>query len=173
MGLASLFIVYSIVMCCKRQKKEDFVKNMVVSFIVIIFLAHPTLTSNAFSMMNCYEIEPGEQWLQADLEVMCWNSVHLKWFLGVGLPMLVIWVIGMPLIAFLILFCNRKRLNDEHFFDKYRMLYQGLKSERYYWEIVNSFRKISIVSINVFLALYPDYIKAIYAILTLAMIFRL
>ena len=53
------------------------------------------------------------------------------------------------------------------------MLYQGLKRKHYYWEIVNNFRKISIVCINVFLALYPDYIKAIYAMLVLAIIFKL
>jgi hypothetical protein len=52
------------------------------------------------------------------------------------------------------------------------MLYQGLKRKHYYWETVNTFRKISIVSINVFLALYPDYIKAIYAMLVLSIIFK-
>lgn len=53
------------------------------------------------------------------------------------------------------------------------MLYQGLKRKHFYWEVFNTFRKISIVSINVFLALYPDYIKAIYAMLILAVIFKL
>ena len=35
------------------------------------------------------------------------------------------------------------------------------------------FRKIGIVSMYVFLSLYPDYIKAIYAMLMLAIIFKL
>lgn len=86
--------------------------------------------------------------------------------------MLIVWVIGMPLFSLILLFINRKKLNDEVFFGKYRMLYQGLKRKHFYWEIVNTFRKISIVSINVFLALYPDYIKAIYAMLMLAIIFK-
>ncbi len=87
--------------------------------------------------------------------------------------MLILWVVGMPLLALIHLTRNRQNLNNETFFDRYRMLYQGLRREHYYWEIVNTFRKIAIVSINVFLALYPDYIKAIYAMLTLAIIFKI
>ncbi len=104
---------------------------------------------------------------------MCWNDLHSKWFFFVGIPMLGVWVIGMPLLALIILFTNRNNLDDEDFFSKYRMLYQGLKRQHYYWELVNLFRKISIVSINVFLALYPDYIKAIYAMMILFVIFKI
>ena len=86
--------------------------------------------------------------------------------------MLIIWVIGTPVSTFVLLFKNRQRLDDPVFFGKFRMLYQGLKTKYFYWEIVNTFRKISIVSINVFLSLYPDYIKAIYAMLILAIIFK-
>ena len=86
--------------------------------------------------------------------------------------MLIIWVIGTPVSTFVLLFKNRARLNDPVFFGKFRMLYQGLKTKCIYWEIVNTFRKISIVSINVFLSLYPDYIKAIYAMLILSIIFK-
>ena len=87
--------------------------------------------------------------------------------------MLLVWVVGMPVLAFFLMFCNKDKLNDEKFFSKYRMLYQGLKRKHFYWEIVNIFRKISIVSINVFLSLYPDYIKAIYAMLMLVIVFKL
>ena len=87
--------------------------------------------------------------------------------------MLIVWVIGTPVYTLVLLFRHRKNLNDEVFFNKFRMMYQGLKRKHFYWEIVNTFRKISIVCINVFLALYPDYIKAIYAMLMLSIIFKL
>jgi hypothetical protein len=99
--------------------------------------------------------------------------MHKKWFFTVGIPMLIMWVFGTPLVSFFILFKNRKNLNDEKFFARYRMMYQGLKRKHFYWENINTFRKISIVSINVFLGLYPDYIKAIYAMLILSIIFKL
>ena len=59
--LFALFLIFSfwgIAFLMKRIDKEAFARNSIVSIIVVIFLAHTTLTSNAFSMMNCYEIEP-------------------------------------------------------------------------------------------------------------------
>eukprot|EP00347_Sterkiella_histriomuscorum_P014799 403359479 len=172
-ALLIIFAFWGLFNLFRKLDKASFTRNTIVSIIVVIFLAHPTLTSNAFSMMNCYEIESGEQWLQADLEIKCWNDTHTRWFMIVGLPMLIVWVIGMPVFALLLMFFNREKLADEQFFSRYRMLYQGLKRKHFYWEIVNTFRKISIVSINVFLSLYPDYIKAIYAMLMLAIIFKM
>lgn len=173
MALILILLVWGLWVCFRKTEPGTFKRNSIVSIIVVIFLAHPSLTSTAFSMLNCYEIEPGEQWLQADLEIMCWNSTHKKWFFAVGLPMLIVWVIGTPVVSLIHLIKNRQKLNDELFFSRYRMIYQGLKRKHFYWETVNTFRKISIVSINVFLALYPDYIKAIYAMLILAIIFKM
>lgn len=99
--------------------------------------------------------------------------MHKKWFYAVGMPILILWVTGLPVLAFVVLFRSRKTLNDEVFFSKYRMLYQGLKRKHYYWELVNNIRKICIVSINVFLGVYPDYIKAIYTMLVLSIIFKI
>jgi hypothetical protein len=98
-------------------------KYVIVSFIVIIFMILPSLTSIGFSMVNCYEIESGEYWLESDLDNQCWNEEHKKWFYIVALPTLVIWVFGMPVTAFLIMFCNRKKLDNEEFFGKFRMIY--------------------------------------------------
>ena len=66
---AFLFILafWGIVTLFKKYSKENFTRRIYVSTIIVIYLAHPTLTSNAFSMMNCFEIEPGETWLEANL----------------------------------------------------------------------------------------------------------
>ena len=59
-------------------------------------------------MINCYVIEPGTEWLEADLQVKCWDSMHKKWFFTVGVPMLILWVAGLPIVAFVLLFRQRK-----------------------------------------------------------------
>jgi len=123
MALVIIFAFWGLFSLCKKYDRATFTRNTIVSIIVVIFLAHPTLTSNAFSMLNCYEIEAGEQWLQADLEIKCWNSTHTKWFFFVGLPMLIVWVVGMPVLALILMYTNRKRLGDDVFFSRYRMLY--------------------------------------------------
>ena len=37
--------------------------------------------------------------------------------------MLIVWVVGMPVLALILMYTNRKRLGDDVFFSRYRMLY--------------------------------------------------
>ena len=60
MALVIIFAFWGLFSLCKKYDRATFTRNTIVSIIVVIFLAHPTLTSNAFSMLNCYEIEAGE-----------------------------------------------------------------------------------------------------------------
>ena len=87
--------------------------------------------------------------------------------------MVILWVIGCPLLAFVLLYRNRKRLNEEEFQKYFIVLYQGFKEDRYYWEILNSGRKVLIVTINVFLANYNIFYKGSLAILVLVAMSRL
>lgn len=54
------------------------------------------------------------------------------------------------MIGFFILLKNRKRLNEHDFKCKFGFIYLGLKDYAFYWEIMLHFRKILIISINVF-----------------------
>jgi len=67
---------------------------------------------------------------------------------------LLIWVLGMPLIAFVILYRNRNNLEDTQMKKYLLILYQGLRPQAFYWEIVNTFRKFMILTFNVFLSTY-------------------
>jgi len=77
----------------------------------------------------------------------------------VATPMIIVWVIGCPLAAFIVLYKNRNRLYNEEFQKYFIVLYQGFDDRRYYWEIVNTLRKIVVVIINVFLANYNIFYK--------------
>ena len=93
-----------------------------------------------------------------NMNYVCYSADHLRWILYTGLPMLVIWVLGMPLIVFIILFRNRKDLDNPAVKKYFLMLYQGLRKETFYWELVNTLRKFLIVGFNVFLSTYsPNY----------------
>lgn len=85
----------------------------------------------------------------------------MTWAAFVGVPIIVVWVIGMPLIALIILIKNRKKLDEEYMKKYLLIIYQGLKPEKFYWEFVNTFRKILVLLIVVFMSSYP----AIYQIL--------
>ena len=53
------------------------------------------------------------------------------------------------------------------------MLYQGLRDKVFYWEIVNTLRKVSMVAINVFMSTLPLVYTAITAVLILISLIRL
>jgi hypothetical protein len=56
--------------------------------------------------------------------------------LGVGLPIAIVWILGFPLIVFIILKRNNKKLNKENMIIKYGTFYIGLKEKAYYWEVL-------------------------------------
>lgn len=145
---------------------------MIISSIIVLFLLHPSLTGMSMGLFNCYEIDSGEYWLFKDLSVRCWHGSHNSWAFGLGIPMIFFWVFGLPLVGFILVRKNRKRLDDETVMFRYRILYQGYKKEAYYWEFVNVFRKVSVVMINIFLGIYPPIYKTFVATLTLAIILR-
>jgi hypothetical protein len=50
--------------------------------------------------------------MYADLSVRCFKESHMKWSSLIGIPSILIWVIGGPLAAFLILRRNKDKLED-------------------------------------------------------------
>lgn len=87
--------------------------------------------------------------------------------------MLIIWVFGSSGIALYILVHNRNRLEEEDIKRFFLSLYQGLKHKAFYWEFVNTIRKVLILIFNVLLAEEVGIYRAITAILVLIIIFRI
>ena len=104
---------------------------------------------------------------------MTWYSTeHLTWWFIIGLPMIVLWVFGCPIIALAILIKNRINLHKTNIQRYFIVLYQGLKDNRFYWEFVNTYRKVMIVSINVFLSNYPLFYKGVSAMILILVLVR-
>lgn len=81
--------------------------------------------------------------------------------------MLIIYVIGCPLAAFVVLFVNRNRLDKPEALRYILLLYQGLKHSCYYWELVNTTRKCLLLSLHVFIPDSLRVMKALFGVLTL------
>lgn len=173
------FIFVLIVLCVwlliRVFKKYSFMEmknKIIVSTCIVLFLLHPSITGMAMGLFNCYEVDSGEFWLFKDLSVQCWRGKHPGYAFGLGVPMIIFWVIGLPVAGFLIIRHYRDRLDEEWILRRYRILFQGYRADAYYWEFVNIFRKVSMVMINTFLGIYPPIYKTFVATLTLAIILR-
>ena len=79
-----------------------------------------------------------------------YSNDHLLWAFAIGIPILVVWVIGMPLIALVILIKYRTMLETVIIKKYLLLLYQGLKPNWFYWEFINTLRKFLVLLCIVF-----------------------
>ena len=137
-----------IALITKRFKAKQ---NIIISVIVLIFLFLPSISSITMSIYSCVDIfEDGFSYLAVDMSIKCWEGNQHFYAMRYGLAIVIIWIIGFPLLGMVILWKNRNNLDDEEVRAQYGFLYVGLKTKSFYWEIMLHFRKILIISINVF-----------------------
>ena len=134
------------------NRNSNFQRNILMVIITVLFFFHPTLTGKAIAFFRCINIH-GTPRKVNDLEIKCWETAHMAWAFGVGVPIIIFWSIGIPLFGVIFILKNRKNLHEDHFSSKYLILYQGLKPNRAYWEMINIIRKVVLLMINVFI---PD-----------------
>lgn len=71
-----------------------------------------------------------------------------------ALPSIIIWGLGIPAFAFLLLQKEKDRLKRIEVKEKYGFLYNGYQKRFYYWEVVIMYRKIMVIFIAVFIAAF-------------------
>ena len=72
----------------------------------------------------------------------------MMWTFGVG--QLIVYTLGLPLLVFVFLWRNRSHLQNQIPMTRYGLFYGAYKSSRFYWEVVITARKVSIVMLSVF-----------------------
>ena len=123
---------------------------MISSIIILLFFVHPTIVQYSISDFNCVDID-GETRLKPDLNVECWVGEHMFFTLAVALPCLVVWGLGIPFFALVMLMRYKDSLTKIETKEMFGFLYNGYKRENYFWEIIIMYRKIIVIFISVFL----------------------
>ncbi|KAF0690873.1 Aste57867_17782 [Aphanomyces stellatus] len=130
--------------------------KLILSIVVIMFLVHPSLTGQLFQMFSCSRLGTNADghalyFLDPDLDVLCYTASHYQWISFVGIPGLVVFTLGIPTLAFSILYYHRHDLDNPQTKVEFGFLYTGFKPQHYYWEIWVMLRKIIVCFISVFL----------------------
>ena len=89
----------------------------------------------------------GETRVKNDLEILCYRGSHTLWALGVALPALIVWGLGIPTFALFLLLKERNTLENLETRQKFGFLYRGYKTRFFFWEIIISYRKIFLIFI--------------------------
>ena len=143
----------------------------ILSCVVLLYLIYPTLVKQGMAMVSCKRI--GEKyWLLADLQEPCMEGRHLLHVFTVLIPQVLLYILGLPLVATLTLYRNRNQLfHDESIQIRYGILYAGYRVEVFWWETTLVVRKIVLIVIGGVLGagLRPDL--QVYTALGIVVIF--
>jgi hypothetical protein len=108
--------------------------------LLTTYLIYPFSCKVLFSMFNCVEVD-SVSYLRSELSIECESEAHQSAQVVAGF-MIAAFPVGLPLLYFLMLRLNRRRLFDGD--DKMAFLqffYREYKEELYYWESVECLRK--------------------------------
>ena len=83
-------------------------------------------------------------------ELRCWDQRHLIYLFTIGLPHVLFYVIGLPLVAFIILWRHRRsgNLKKPEMLFCYGLLYDGYRDYTWWWQMLIAYTKALIVFIS-------------------------
>ena len=133
-----------------RVKSLD--EKMKMSSVALLYLVWPSLCSTTFSLFSCRSVcDEDVTYLRADLNEQCWSGRHKSYALGLGLPMLICYIIGLPLCAYIrVSILKRKGKINKKMFRIWGILYTAFREKTWWWEATVAGRKVVIALIGVF-----------------------
>ncbi|CAI2373025.1 unnamed protein product [Moneuplotes crassus] len=140
-------LIWIILYLIKHKYVKNLQRNLAISFISILFLLHPKLTEQSLNLLQCVEVNEGDSRVTLDTSIKCYSSDHILYISILSVPILIVWVVSLPVTALTFLFIYIKRQSDNKIKQYFLILYQGLKQDKFYWEFVNTARKIFILTL--------------------------
>jgi hypothetical protein len=153
------------------EKTRD---NIIVSVIVVMVVVHPTLTRKSVQLLTCDTLgtDDKQTYLRRDLQIICWQGSHIAWALTVGIPFLILYALGIPLVSLFVMYRRKHKLHtDSSTVSRFGFLYLGYNKSTWYWEAIVMLRKVSMVMIDVVLGPAGVAVQALVALLMLALMF--
>jgi hypothetical protein len=102
-------IFWTIVGRVQKKTLAEFRGKFISTLIVVLFLIHPDIAKSMFLTFNCVEID-GVYRMKENVRSICYQGEHLFFISAVAFPAIGLWVFGIPLFAFLVLYKNKRVL---------------------------------------------------------------
>ena len=173
----ALFVVYLLIWTVLyfmfNKWFSNLKRNLAISGICIVYMLHPTITKSCLRIFECTQVDANDRRMTLYMDYKCYSFDHVFWMLTVAIPMLTIWVIGAPWLALVILYKNRKDLDNGRIKNYMLVLYQGLRPNVFYWEFVNTLRKSLILTVSVFMATQSSNYQVLISVTILYCLYRL
>jgi hypothetical protein len=160
-------------------------ERAVLTVVVMLYMLHQSVTRASLELITCRNLgqlggaatridgtamPPGdgggcstaeaELRVSGDLELCCTESSVKAFRLGLGIPAILLYALGIPVGALALLWLNRKQLGSRRVRATLGFLYVGYRPGAFFWETVVMARKALIGSIAVLLAPFGASIQA-------------
>lgn len=83
------------------QFRDRFINLLITTMWVI----YPDLVKQLSNAMTCITLKDGSTRLFKDLDIVCWETEHDKTVKYIGIPVIIFYVVGIPLFF---IYCLRK-----------------------------------------------------------------
>ena len=135
--------------CGKWFVDEKKVRPMMTGTIVLLlYLIYPSVSTSVLGLWKCEDIDKVGPIFVVDPEILCTDTSHLVWVNALGVPSVLVYVIGLPTSAIGLLYRFRNKLNEANTRIRFGILYDGYKRENYMHEIWVVVRKLTIIVIG-------------------------
>ncbi|CAM9418346.1 unnamed protein product, partial [Ascophyllum nodosum] len=178
-GLSLLGITY--VSAAGRHRSCEMalsnVRDKHVSMVLLLtFLVYSSVSSMVFQMFACEVLDDGKNYLRADYRIECDSGKHKALEIYSSI-MIVFYPLGIPLLYAAFLFRDRsvlsKAVNGEvpSRVKSISDLWEPYKPSRFYFEVIECIRRISLTGVVVFI--YPNTSPQIAVTLVMAFVFTM
>ena len=129
--------------------------------VLFLYMMYPSLCRISFSVMSCRKLHMGistedsDKWssleyLRLDMEESCWTGRHEAMVFLLGVPGVLCYAIGAPLIAFAILYRHRSELSTHKYLFRLGLLFSGYRPTMWWYEGVVTARKLCLILLTAF-----------------------
>ncbi|CAM9093171.1 unnamed protein product, partial [Laminaria digitata] len=141
--------------------------------LFVIFFVYSSVSSTIFQTFRCDPLDDAVEYLRADYRLTCWSAKHKAHMVYASL-MAIIYPLGVPLLFVWWLVRNRKHLkmSDRQsvaHLKPFNSIWGTYRPSRYYYEVVECCRRITLSASSVFFI--PNSVNQIAIVLSLALVF--
>lgn len=136
---------------------QKVVRKHLTMAILISFLIYSSVSATVFQTFACDDLDKDKERLRADYRIECDSSKHRAFQIYAGI-MIFLYPVGIPLFYASLLYKNRQVLSGDEVargtnpqVQPFSDLWLPYKPGRYYYELIECLRRISLTGIIVFI----------------------
>ncbi|CAD7697722.1 unnamed protein product [Ostreobium quekettii] len=155
----------------KNQHTQEFSvfrSHAILTAITAIFFAYGNVTEELMKMVNCvkldeetvddlglpesysnYSTAKDSFWVE-DTSQKCFEGDHRYLAYIIGVPGIVLFTLGVPILLFVFLMAKKDKLYDPDYLKTYGFVYEVYAEDHVYWEVITLARKGLVAAIVVF-----------------------